>query len=89
MTKKEKEALREELKGHRERAREIVGILNGPKADNEVLVYLRAQPGPCKGRDIAKKLGKAGAHVSRVLGAAVDQGKARRVGVGEYQAVPL
>ena len=86
MTKKEEAALRDELVRCRNRAREIRALLD-PTPESEALLYLRNARGPCKGSEIATAIGKRNTHVSTQLSKAVKEGKAKRVGVGEYQAV--
>lgn len=85
MTKKERAELTAELAQCRTRAREICAILN-PSDESEALAYLRAK-GPCKGVDISNAIGKTQSHVINDLSKAVKAGKAKRIGVGKYQAV--
>ena len=85
MTKKEEQALREELARCRGRALEIVTLLN-PR-EGEALRYLRTVKGPARGKDIAAAIGKRQTHVVTELSAAIKAGHAKRVGIGEYEAV--
>jgi hypothetical protein len=85
MTKKERAELLAELAQCRTRAREIRALLT-PAKESEVMAYLKSK-GTCKGVDISTALGKNHSHVVAALSRAVTEGKAKRVGVGEYQAV--